>query len=149
MSDEIDVIILDDDSQMCSLVTDILRDFYVWGNIHAFTKYDDALAFCKKKKIGVAVFILDIYLDQKTAFDFLEQISDQCAWASEDTVIITGKASEDIVNRCIESNIHYLLEKPMKTYTLQLAVRAIVGKYLCFAKRLLGDVAYADRVAKI
>jgi hypothetical protein len=32
---------------------------------------------------------------------------------------------------------------------LKLAVRAIVGKYLRFAKRLLGDSAYADRVAKI
>jgi DNA-binding NtrC family response regulator len=149
MSDNLDVIVLDDDPQMCSLITDILKGFYVWGEVHSFTKMNDALAFCKKKKLGVAVFILDVYLDKKTAFDFLDQISDQCAWASEDTVMITGNASDDIVNMCIASNINYLIEKPMRAYTLKLAVRAIVGKYLRFAKRLLGDSEYAERVAKI
>jgi response regulator of citrate/malate metabolism len=97
----------------------------------------------------VAIFILDVYLGKQTAFDFLDQISDQCAWAAEDAVIITGKASDDIVNVCIASNITYLIEKPMKAYTLKLAVRAIVGKYLRFAKRLLGDSVYAGRIAQI
>jgi DNA-binding NtrC family response regulator len=149
MSDKLDVIVLDDDPQMCSLITDILESFYVWGDVHSFTNFNEALAFCKKKKLGVAVFILDVYLDKNTAFDFLDQISDQCAWASEDTVIITGNASDDVVNMCIASNITYLIEKPIKTYTLKLAVRAIVGKYLRFAKRLLGNAAYAERISKI
>ena len=149
MSDNLDVIVLDDDPQICSLITEILRGFYVWGDIHSFTTFNDALVFCKKKKLGVAIFILDVYLGEKTAFDFLDQIADQCAWASEDTVIITGNASDDIVNMCIASNINYLIEKPMKAYTLKLAVRAIVGKYLRFAKRLLSDSDYVKLVAKI
>jgi DNA-binding NtrC family response regulator len=149
MSDNLDVIVLDDDPQICSLITEILKGFYVWGDIHSFTNYDDALIFCKKEKLGVAIFILDVYLDQKTAFDFLDQIADQCAWASEDTVIITGNASDDIVNMCIASNINHLIEKPIKAYTLKLAVRAIVGKYLRFAKRLLSDSDYVKLVAKI
>ena len=149
MSDNLDVIVLDDDPQMCSLIAEILKGFYVWGDVHPFTNFNEALAFCKKRKLGVAIFILDVYLEKKTAFDFLDQISDQCAWASEDTVIITGNASDDIVNMCIASNITYLIEKPMKAYTLKLAVRAIVGKYLRFAKRLLGDSDYADSVARI
>lgn len=149
MSDKLDVIVLDDDPQICSLITDILEGFYVWGDVHAFTNFNDALVFCKKNKIGVAVFILDVYLGRKTAFDFLDQISDECAWAPEDTVIMTGNASDDVVNMCIASNITYLIEKPMKPYELKLAVRAIVGKYLRFAKRLLGDTDYADRVANI
>jgi DNA-binding NtrC family response regulator len=143
MSDNLDVIVLDDDPQMCSLITEILKDFYSWGDVHSFTKYNEALAFCKKKRLGMAIFILDVYLDKKTAFDFLDQISDQCAWASEDTVMITGNASDDVVNMCIASNISYLIEKPIKVHALKLAVRAIVGKYLRFAKRLLGDSEYA------
>jgi DNA-binding NtrC family response regulator len=149
MSDKLDVIVLDDDPHMCSLIAEILKGFYVWGDVHSFTNFNEALAFCKKKKLGVAIFILDVYLEKKTAFDFLDQISDQCAWASEDTVMITGNASDDIVNMCIASNINYLIEKPMRAYTLKLAVRAIVGKYLRFAKRLLGDSDYAESVAKI
>jgi response regulator of citrate/malate metabolism len=149
MSDNLDIIILDDDPQICSLITEILKDFYVWGNIHSFTTFNDALIFCKKEKLGMAIFILDVYLGKKTAFDFLDQITDQCAWASEDTVIITGNASDDIVNMCIASNINYLIEKPIKAYTLKLAVRAILGKYLRFAKRLLCNADYAKRVARI
>ena len=149
MSDNLDIIVLDDDPQICSLITEILKDFYVWGDIHSFTTFKDALMFCKKEKLGVAIFILDVYLGKKTAFDFLDQIVDQCAWASEDTVIITGNASDDIVNICIASNINYLIEKPIKAYTLKLAVRAIVGKYIRFAKRMMCDSDYAERVAKI
>jgi DNA-binding NarL/FixJ family response regulator len=82
----------------------------------------------------VAIFILDIYLNEKTAFDILEEISSKYAWAPEDTIIISGNASDDIVNMCIAANINYLIEKPMKVYTLIFAVRAIVGKYTLFAK---------------
>jgi response regulator of citrate/malate metabolism len=149
MSGNLDVIILDDDPQICSLITEILKGFYVWGNIHSFTTYSDALSFCKKEKLGMAVFILDVYLGKKTAFDFLDQITDRYAWAFEDTVIITGNASDDIVNMCIASNINYLIEKPIKSYTLKLAVRAIVGKYVRFAKRMLSNSDFAKRVAEI
>ncbi len=149
MSNNLDVIVLDDDPQICSLVTEILKGFYVWGNIHSFTTFSDALTFCKKEKLGMAIFILDVFLGKKTAFDFLDQIANQCAWAFEDTVIMTGFASDDIVNMCIASNINYLIEKPIKAYTLKLAVRAIAGKYVQFAKRILSNSDYAKRVAKI
>ena len=149
MSNNLDVIVLDDDPQVCTLITEILKSFYVLGEIHPFTNYKEALTFCKKKHPGVAIFILDVYLDKKTAFDFLEDISVQYAWAPEDTVIITGKASDAIVNMCIASNINYLIEKPMKAYTLKLAVRAIVGKYTLFAKRLIGDPDFAKSFANL
>ncbi|MFH1078823.1 MAG: response regulator [Pseudomonadota bacterium] len=149
MSDNLDVIILDDDPLVCSLITDTLKSFYVWGDIHSFTDFNKALSHCKKTKVGVAVFILDVYLGRETAFDFLDKIADKFAWAVEDAIIITGNASDDIVNMCISANITHLLEKPIKTYTLKLAVRAIVGKYILFAKRILGDPDFVKSVVKI
>jgi DNA-binding NtrC family response regulator len=149
MSDQLDVIILDDDPGMCALITDIVKDFYVWGDVHSFTDYHKALSYCKKAKLGVAVFILDVYLGKGTAFDFLDAINDKYAWAVEDSIIITGNADDDIVNMCTAANITYLIEKPIKVYTLKLAVRAIVGKYLLFAKRLLGNAEFAKYVANI
>jgi hypothetical protein len=41
------------------------------------------------------------------------------------------------------------LEKPLKLYALQLAVRAITGKYLDFAKKLLQDQRFAENVARL
>lgn len=143
MRNNLDVIVLDDEPLICQLITEILKSFYTWGKIHTFTDYDKALSFCEKRPPGVAIFILDVYLDKKTAFDFLKEISDKFAWASEDTIIMTGNASDDIVNRCIASDINYLIEKPMRAYSLKLAVRAIVGKYTVFAKRLVSNPDFA------
>jgi hypothetical protein len=50
---------------------------------------------------------------------------------------------------CLASRVNYLLEKPIKPYALQLAVKAITGKYLNFAKKLLQDSTYAADIAKL
>ena len=148
MSDNLDVVILDDDPLTCSLIKDILEGFYVWGKIHTFTDYQKALSYCKKTKLGTAIFILDVYLGKNSAFDFLDAVSEGCPWASEDTIIITGHASDDIVNLCIASNITQLLDTPIKGYTLKLAVRAIASTYILFAKRILGNAEFAKNVAR-
>ena len=149
MSNNLDVIVLDDDPQVCSLITDFLEDFYVWGKIHSFTDYQKAVSYCNRRKSGIAIFIVDVYLGKETAFDFLDAITGQYAWAAEDTIIITGNASDQIVNVCIASNITYLIEKPIKAYTLKLAVRAIADKYLVFARRILDNSHFAKSVAEI
>lgn len=149
MSDNLDVIVLDDDPQMCSMLTEMLNHFYTWGTVHSFTNIREALSFCRHRKTGVAIFILDVYLGKETAFDFLDQISDKYAWAAEDAVIITGNAGDDIVNMCIAANVTCLIEKPIKGYTLKFAVRGIVDKYIRFAKRLLHDPNYAKSVVEL
>ena len=97
---------------------------------------------------GVAIFVLDVYLKDKTGFSFLDTIEDKFPMAHEDTILITGKASDEVVNACLASDISYLLEKPVKPYALQLAIRAIVAKYIKFAKRLLLDTSLAESVSK-
>jgi DNA-binding NtrC family response regulator len=149
MSDKLDVIILDDDPLVCSLITQLLQTFYVWGDIHSFTDYRKALSHCKKTDVGIAIFILDVFLGKETAFNFLEDVAEKFAWASEDTIIITGNASDDIVNMCISANITHLLEKPIKPYALKLAVRTIVHKYILFARRILHDPGYSKRMANM
>jgi len=146
MSDSLDVIIVDDEPQNCAVTADILQTFYTWGDVRSFTDVDEAVAYCRGKKAGVAIFILDVFLKQETGFGFLDAIVDKFPMAYQDTIIMTGHASDDIVNMCIASNITYLIEKPIRTYTLQLAVLAIVAKYIRFAKRLLEDPALVQTV---
>ena len=43
-------------------------------------------------------------------------------------------------------DITYLLEKPIKSYALQLSVRAIVAKYIRFAKKLLRNPVIAESI---
>jgi response regulator of citrate/malate metabolism len=148
MSDGLDVIIVDDDTAVCKVLLEIIETFYIWGEVHAFTETAKATAYCKSRETGVAIFVLDVYLKDKTGFSFLDTIEDKFPMAHEDTILITGKASDEVVNACLASDISYLLEKPVKPYALQLAIRAIVAKYIKFAKRLLLDTSLAESVSK-
>jgi response regulator of citrate/malate metabolism len=149
MSQELDVIIVDDEPSICNVISNIIKSFYIWGEVISFTDIDEAIAYCMGLDMGVAVFVLDIYLGKKSGFDFLDQIVEKFPSAREDTIIITGNASNEVVNRCISSDVTYLLEKPIRSYALQLAVRAIVMKYIKFAKRLFRNPTFAARVKTV
>lgn len=115
----------------------------------SFTDIDEAIAYCMGRDMSVAVFVLDIYLGEKSGFDFLDQIVERFPSAREDTIIITGNASNEVVNRCISSDVTCLLEKPIRLYALQLAVRAIVMKYIKFSKRLFRNPTLEARVKTV
>lgn len=148
MSDGLDVIIVDDDPGVCRVLRGIIEGFYTWGEVLGFTDVDEAIEHCLSRDSGVGIFVLDVYLAGKSGFDFLDAIEKKFPSAREDTIIITGNASKDVVNLCIDSDVTYLLEKPIRSYALQLAVRAIVMKYHKFARRLLRDPAFATNLPR-
>ena len=148
MSDGLDLIIIDDDPDVCNLMSSIVNSFYTWGDVIAFVDVREALSYCQGCDIGVGIFIIDVFLDGQSGFDFLKKIEEKFPSIYEDTIIITGNASDEVVNRCIVSNVNYLLEKPIMPYALQLAVRSIAMKYLTFAKRLLKDPVFAADVSR-
>ncbi len=149
MSDGLDVIVIDDDPGICEIIAELIESFYTWGKVHCFSKPDEAIAFCLNRDIGVAIFVVDVFLEGLSGFYFLDAIEQKFPTAHEDTIIISGNASDDVVNMCLASNVNYLLEKPLKPYALQLAVRAITAKYLDFAKKLLQDQGFAENVARL
>lgn len=149
MSDGLDVIVVDDDPIVCDLISTIVRRFYTWGEVIAFTSSEEAYRYCMNRDIGVAIFIVDVFLGGVSGFHFLDSIEERFPTAHSDAVIITGNASDDIVNMCIASDVNHLLEKPVKPYALQLAVRAIAEKYLKFAKRLFQDPDFAKNISGI
>lgn len=146
MSDRLDVIIVDDDPSVAKLISKMIMGFYIWGEVLSFSDVDEAVSYCTGRDTGVAIFVIDVFLGGKTGFDFLGLIEEKFPGVYGDAIIITGNASNDIVNMCIDSNVNYLLEKPIKPFALQLTVRAIVMKYFKFAKRLLRDQAFAASV---
>ena len=146
MGQGLDVIILDDDEHSCDVVQKLVQSFYTWGQVHAFTDFLEARTYCFNRESGLAVFVLDVFLGEQTAFDFIEAIKVHYPLAAEDTVIITGQADEDIVDMCMAQGINHLLEKPVRRFAFQFAIRAIAGKYLRFAKQLMQDPDLATAV---
>lgn len=149
MSNGLDVIIIDDEPIVCEVLSEIIKRFYAWGDVLAFSDVDEATSYCLSRNIGGAIFIVDVFLGGKSGFCFLDSIEQKFPSAYEDTILITGRASDDVVNMCVSSKVNYLLEKPIKAHALQLAVRSIVAKYLRFAKKLLRDPAFAESVARL
>ncbi|MGD8716915.1 MAG: response regulator [Desulfobacterales bacterium] len=149
MSDGLDVIVLDDDPGICEVISECIESFYTWGEVHSFSDPNMATAYCLNRDIGLAIFVLDVFLGGLSGFYFLDVIEKKYPTAHEDTIIISGNASNDVVNMCLASNVKYLLEKPVKPYALQLAVRSITAKYLEFAKKLMQDTAFAENVARL
>jgi len=148
MSDELDIIIMDDEPAIVELTSGIIEQFYTWGEVICFADVGEAIDYCQGRDLGVAIFVLDVYLGGKTGFEFLDQIVNKFPSAREDTIIMTGNASNEVVNMCIASDVTYLLEKPIRPYALQLSVRAIVMKYIKFAKRLFRNQNFADSIKK-
>lgn len=149
MSDDLNLFIVDDEPSSCDLMTHMVEGFFKWGEVFSFTDIDDAISYCLDRDPGIAIFILDVFIGGKSGFYFLDAIEEKFPAAREDTIIITGKASNEVVNMCLSSEVHYLLEKPIRPYALQLAVRAIVTKYIKFAKRLLMDPAFAKKCREL
>ena len=149
MAEGLDVIIVDDDPNVCELIATIVKRFYTWGDIIPFSNSEQAIKYCLDRDIGVAIFIVDVFLGGVSGFYFLDAIEDKFPTAHSDAIVITGNASDDIVNMCIASDVNHLLEKPIKPYALQLAVRAIAEKYLKFAKKLFQDPDFAKNVSVI
>jgi DNA-binding NtrC family response regulator len=146
MAERLDCIVVDDDRDVCQSMAELIRHFYSWGDVMPFVSAEEALYYAKFHGPGVAIFVVDVFLGDQTAFDFLDSVASWYPMAHEDAVIVTGNASTDVVNMCVASNITYLIEKPIRPYSLQLSVRAIVSKYLRFARKLLEDPSLAESV---
>jgi len=149
MSEGLDVIIVDDDPIVCRVLSKEAEKFYTWGNVLTFTHSDEAIAYCLGCELGLAIFVVDVFLDGKSGFYFLDAVAEKFPTAHEDAIVITGSASDEVVDMCVASNVSYLLEKPVKKYAFQLAVRSIVTKYLGFSKKLLQDPEFARIVRNI
>lgn len=149
MSDGLDVIIVDDEQHVCEVLSETIKKFYTWGEILTFNDYESAISYCLSRDRGLMVFVLDVFVGESNGFAFLDSISENYPNAHLDTVMISGMASDDVVDMCLATGVNHLLEKPVRNYALQLAVRAIVMKYVKFAKKLLSDTEFADMIDRI
>jgi len=146
MADGLDVVVLDDDPGISQVLKELIESFYSWGKVVAFSDAEKAIQWCLKREVGLGIFVVDVFLKGMSGFYFLVSIEPKFPSAHEDAIVVSGKASDDVVDMCLASRVTYLLEKPVRPYALQLAVRAITAKYLDFAQKLLRDPELADSI---
>lgn len=149
MSNGLDVIIVDDDADVCEITAGFVNQFYVWGEVYVFSSVEEATEYCLIREGSIAIFAVDVFLGDTTGFMFLDKMSEKYPSVYEDSIMITGDANNEVVNTCVAAGINHLLEKPVRAYALQLAIRSIVAKYLNFSRKLLDEPGFADMVAEL
>jgi response regulator of citrate/malate metabolism len=92
---------------------------------------------------------VDVFLADKSGFLFLDTIAKKYKTVHDDTIMITGNSNDDVVDMCVAAGINHLLEKPIRPYVLQLAVRAIASKYTNFANRLLNSKDFLNECKNV
>ncbi|MFP4477238.1 MAG: response regulator [Desulfatibacillaceae bacterium] len=142
MPDGLDVIVVDDDRITLELLAEAINTFYTWGDVYVFSDPGEAAYYCNNRETHIAVFVVDVFLGGETGFRFLDSLAERYPGVYEDAVVITGDASEEVVNACLASGISHLLEKPVRPYALQFAVRAVVNKYISFLRKLREDPGF-------
>ena len=80
MVESLDVIIIDDDPAVCDVIAMMIKLFYTWGQVYAFTRTEEAISFCRKQKSSVAIFVLDVFLDDETGFEDVWEENKYSEW---------------------------------------------------------------------
>ena len=71
MAQGLDVIIVDDDPSVCQTLEDVITKFYAWGEVLSFSDVDEAVSYCLKRDVGIAVLVIDVFLGAKPGSIFL------------------------------------------------------------------------------
>ncbi|AXH11039.1 DNA-binding response regulator [Malaciobacter halophilus] len=118
-----DVLLIEDDIQMQSLIVEYLKDYNL--NCTAITHPKKALKILKEKSF--AIIILDLMLPEMDGFDLFKQIKKIC-----DTPIIISSARADIGNKIhgFELGADDYLAKPYEPRELVLRIDYILKKSL-------------------
>ena len=132
----LDIIILDNEPIICESISNILGNFYTWGDIHSFTEISKAVSHVFVRDVCLGIYIVDVFLEESNGFQFLDAIKPKNPLVYNDAVMITAYASDNVVDMCLASGINYLLEKPVKPYELQFTIRSLIEKYVRVAMKL-------------
>ena len=76
MTEGLDVIIVDDEPDVCHTLAALVSRFYTWGDVLEFTDADEAIEYCLNREVGIAIFVVDVYLSGKSGFFFLDAIEE-------------------------------------------------------------------------
>ena len=108
MSNGLDTIVVDEDPQICDQVSDVVKSFYTWGEVHPFSDYDQALEFSLNRDVGLGIFVLSSLFVGRIGFDFLDSLEPKFPLIYEDSIVTADYASDDLVNMCLAVGIEHI-----------------------------------------
>ena len=115
-----DVLIVDDDSNLCDILKSYCKNMGCFRNI--LIANDGTNASVKMRNQKFSVIFLDINLPKKTGMDLLREVDDKSINSKNDIIIVSGALDKTIVEKGIASGIKHFLPKPFTEADFQAKV---------------------------
>lgn len=110
------VLICDDNKEVLEYISDVIVSHSTNCRVIKCNDYDSALKYINNEKIDV--LIMDIVLDKNTGIDLVKDNVDKLS--NTQVIYITGY--DDYIEECFETNLIYILRKPINEDKLLLAL---------------------------
>lgn len=110
------VLICDDNKEILNYIGDILLKNFTDCKVKKCSNYDSALNFLDNEKIDI--LIMDIVLDKDNGIDLVKNNKEKLC----NTQIIYMTGFDDYIEDCFETNLIYILRKPISEAKFLLAI---------------------------
>ena len=115
-----DVLIVDDDSDLCNIVKSYCKNMGCFRNI--LIANDGANASAKMRNQKFALILLDVNMPKKSGVDLLREVDDNSINSINDIMIVSGVLDKTVVEKGISSGIKHFLPKPFTEADFQTKV---------------------------
>ena len=132
MHDGLDVIIVDDDPGVCQVISEIIKSFYVWGDVFTFTDVDDAsdgteaLEKLREKRYGLV--ISDWNMEPMTGYELLKEVRADEELNRTPFIMITAESNTENVIAAKKAGVSNYIVEPSNAGTLKAKIAAVFGE---------------------
>lgn len=106
-----DVLIVDDDKNICELMTEYCKNLELFRNI--VIANDGAIASVKLQNQNFGLIILDMNLPKKNGLQLLNEFNkDKNSNRVENVLVVSGTLDRDLISKVTESGVKNFLIKP-------------------------------------
>lgn len=106
----LDVLIIDDDKNICSIMKEYLEEMNVFRLI--VVANDGMLASSKLQNQRFGLIILDMSMPKKSGYDLIKDFEPPSLNKKENVVVISGTLDRDLIAKIIQRGVKNFLVKP-------------------------------------
>lgn len=120
-----DVLICDDDKEICEILKDYCMNMGCFKNI--VFAHDGITATQKLRNQKFALICLDINMPKKTGYDLIGEFDGTSMNNKDSILVVSGTLEKDLIAKILQSGVKNLMVKPFDEKQFQEKVLKVLG----------------------
>jgi response regulator of citrate/malate metabolism len=120
-----DVLIVDDDKNICEILREYCHNMGCFKNI--VFAHDGIMATQKLRNQKFAIILLDLNMPKKSGFDILSEFGQDSLNQKENILVVSGTLEKDLIAKIISRGVKTFLVKPFDETAFQDRVLKILN----------------------